>query len=388
MEKENNLYDLISDLFKNKRKQWEYHEYALWNDIFEANNCHDFIKSYLGQAATLPEPDSLADILSENHFDQIDSIRYQHIVFTFFLGIKIYEKCGSIRKAIINNFCNAEEYKEALEKHRDDHNNMYRPFAYIWFLICLFHDLGYQFEEDKKGKIRKFDTYTQLVEETILVPKNEEEKQFHNRLDVICGVPDFFTQELIEKYYNYRRYGMNTYDHGIIGGMYLFHDLCKIRREHAEKEPKKVKNGYWKKELEEVFRLASSIVLCHNVFLPSNLMDDELIGKYKKFGLDELVHLAEKSKEGQYPFKMEEHPIFFLFCLVDTLEAIKVVKNTDYLKHISWDIQDDSITISTDLTCGCKDRILDNARSLKDWLCQTVDINKTSVKISFSNLQI
>lgn len=371
MSKENNIYYLIDDLFTNKREQWEYHEYAHWEDIFKSENCHLFIESYLGQAATLPEPDSLAGVLSEDHFAQVDANRYQHIVFTFFLGLKIYEKCDSIRAAIDEKFCNSKEYIRGLEKHQKT------PFAYIWFLICLFHDLGYQFESNQIQDNVKFNSFKNLKKHVTL----EKFGNLSLYLDSLSGVPEYYTFELVDNYYQFRKDDMHKVDHGIVGGMYLFRDLCAIRRLHYKNELQKVEEGWWKPELEKIFKLASSIVLCHNIFLP-NCKD---YPKYEAFGLGILKELAEKIECNgyqEYPFKMEDYPIFFLFGLVDTIEPIKVVKDTEHLKQVFWDIQKDSIIISTDLTCGCKDRILGNARNLKDWLCQTVDINESSVKIT------
>lgn len=371
---QNNIYTLIEEIFSHK-EFWEYKEGTGWGKIFDSTYSPEFIKAYLGHAGTLPEPESLAGVLQENHFREIELIRYQHIVFTFFLGILVYNKCSSIKKAIDDKFCNAPEYQSALEKHQD------KPFAYIWFLICLFHDLGYQFENDKKGEIRKFDTYTQLEKATTL---EDNEEELCNRLDNFSGVPDFFKPELIEHYYNYRRYEMGKYDHGISGGMYLFYDLCNIRRKHYKEEKEKVQNGYWKKDLEKIFQLASSIVLCHNIFLPDNLKDMELIGRYKKYGLDELVRLAENVENGQYPYKMEDYPIFFLFCLVDSIEPIKVVKDSKCLKLVFWDIDERQIKVSTKLMCDCKDRIQKYASSLNDWLCKTeTDKDDGSVTIKF-----
>lgn len=366
---QNNIYTLIEEIFIHK-EFWEYKEGTSWGKIFDSTYSPEFIKAYLGHAGTLPEPESLAGVLHENHFREIELIRYQHIVFTFFLGILVYNKCSSIKKAIDDKFCNTPEYQSALEKHQD------KPFAYIWFLICLFHDLGYQFENDKKGEIRKFDTFAELSSACYL--DNTLEGLLCN-LSELSGVPDYFSLDLIGKYYNYRKEGMETDDHGIYGGMYLFRDLCKIRREHTNGAKKET--GFWKDDLEKIFQLASSIVLCHNVFLP-DIKDLKKVRKYEKYGLDELIRLAENVENGQYPYKMEDYPIFFLFCLVDSIEPIKVVKDVNLLHNIFWDIQEDSITVSTNLTCGCKDRILQNASSLKDWLCKT-ETEDCSVTIKF-----
>lgn len=358
MEK-NDLYSLIRGIFR-KKKLWKYRKNPVNQDIFDCNKCEEFIKEYLGQAKTEPEDSFMARILEEGNL-VIDSNRYQHIVFTFFLGILVYNKCNSIKKAIDDKFCNAPEYQSALEKHQD------KPFAYIWFLICLFHDLGYQFENDKKGEIRKFDTFANLRKETLL---NKTPKGLFKTLSEYAGVPEYFTLELIKRYYRYRVKDMAKYDHGISGGMYLFYDLCNIRRKHYKKEEEKVQKGYWKKDLEKIFQLASSIVLCHNVFLPK-IKDLKKVRKYEKYGLDELVRLAENVENGQYPYKMEDYPIFFLFCLVDSIEPIKVVKDSKCLKLVFWDIDERQIKVSTKLMCDCKDRIQKYASSLNDWLCQT-----------------
>ena len=141
-----------------------------------------------------------------------------------------------------------------------------------------------------------------------------------------------------------------------------------------------VKKGWWKTELEDIFRLASSIVLCHNIFLP----DAKDYDTYRNYGLGKLKELAENARKSSiYPFKMEDYPIFFLFCLVDTLEPIKVVKNVDFLKHIIWDFQDECLVVKSELKCGCHYKIMKNASSLSNWLCNTSITENGEIKSSF-----
>lgn len=358
------IKSLIYKIYK-KKDCWVYTNNRDYPDIYDKSQSHKFIKAYLGHAQTEPESGSLAAVLNESNFNRIEEWRYQHIVFTFFLGIVIYKNCDDIRDAIDKQFCKNKKYVKALEKHGD------APFAYLWFLICLFHDLGYQFENEKEGDQREFANYQGLKKQAKLFESPTDISEYE-------GVPSYFTEEVIENYYKYRIEVMSKCDHGISGGVYLFHDLCKIRRNKKKDNPQAFEKGWWKDELEDVFKLASSVVLCHNIFLP----DEKNMKDYRDYGLDELVKISDKVHNGEYPFKMEDYPIFFLFCLVDSIEPIKVVKNISLLDKIYWDIEKDSITISTTLTCGCVERVLCNANGLKTWLCRTQKVSD-KVKILF-----
>lgn len=339
--KKDTFYNLIDSIYC-EPQEWIYSKKLQCNniDIFNPKDCKTFVERYLGSAGTLASPGSLADVL-ETH--TIDDNRYQHIVFTFFIGLAIYNKCGLINNVINEKFCNDNKYRIALEKHQE------APFAYIWFLICLFHDLGYKYEYSNllNTNIKKFDDLINCskIDDVTIIDKLE-------------GVPDFY-HTVVEHYFKYRLMAEKL-DHGICGGFILYHDLCDIRRTHKNNKPRQFNKGYWKDELELIFAYAASVVLCHNIFFASNPLTKEL---YIKFKLGSLI------TNKKYKINLKEYPIFFLFCLVDSIEPIKVVKDVKSLKKISIDINYNTLSFKTTLKCGCGEKILNNINSLNDWLC-------------------
>ena len=65
---------------------------------------------------------------------------------------------------------------------------------------------------------------------------------------------------------------------------------------------------------------------------------------------------------------MEEHPFLFLFCLVDTIEPVKVVEDIRLLDKIDMEIAEEGLKIDIKLICQCRNRLLSNIEGLKDWL--------------------
>ena len=351
MSKKANLKTLINTVINSKR-EW-FHEQSIRNEknsIWDQSKCKDLITSYMSSAGTDTKRDTIAKVLKSDNLKLIDDIRYQHILITYFLGLAIYNKCSTIKEAINKEFCNNPIYQDALEKHERE------EFSYLWFLICLFHDLGYQYEKDFETSKTKFPDFSALKNVTSIDDDNK------TILDKFDGVPNLY-KNIIENYFYLRKFEHNVYDHGIVGGMQLYYDLCDIRRRNYNnpENEEKVKNGIWKPELEKIFALAASVVICHNIFFAINQEDAK---KYRMYGLSSLINTDK-----QYIITLQDYPVFFLFCLVDTLEPIKVVKDVDLLNKIRYDISSDKITCQINLKCGCKDRLIKNIRELDTWLC-------------------
>lgn len=359
MEKETfvDFKTLINNII-NSQEEW-FHEKSIRNEknsIWDQSKCKDLITSYMSSAGTDTKRDTIAKVLKSDNLKLIDDIRYQHILITYFFGLAIYSKCSTIKDAIDKKFCNNPIYQDALEKHRDE------EFSYLWFLICLFHDLGYQYENDFETSKTKFPDFSALKNKTTI------NNLRHNQtiLDHLDGVPDLY-KNIIENYFYLRKFKHNVYDHGIVGGMQLYHDLCDIRqKKHDANHNNAVENGFWRPSLEKIFAYAASVVICHNIFFATNQEDAK---KYRMFGLSSLINTEKK-----YNITLQDYPVFFLFCLVDTLEPIKVVKDVELLSKILYDISSDKITCQIDLKCGCKDRLIKNIRELDTWLCHVNDM--------------
>lgn len=280
--------------------------------------------------------------------------RLLHILSMYLLGLYVYSECSEIKKHII----------EEIAHYKLLHNeNIEDKFTYIWFLICFFHDFGY-FYENGDDKINK-----------CVLPRRKSDH-----------IPDVFSRQLIKKYSDYRE----NKDHGISGGHKAYELLnnimsSKIKSFNLSKEQCE-NNGCdycqcnrsgicWSPYLQEIFSDVAWIVICHNIwFKRIDDVEDRL--EYEYYGLNDLL-----LKKGEYKIDLNKSPLFYLFCLVDSIDPIKVVKDTELLDKIDIEINDKEITINSSLKCGCKDIYYKNIRQLNQWLTKTQE-TRAGINIS------
>lgn len=254
-------------------------------DVFDGKNrrAYEFIKRVF-ELYGKDQDNQLLSLL-----DSVDEDRQRHIVYTFLLGVAIYEESDFVRKRI----------DEELNLYKDALANQENEFEFVWFLICLFHDLAYPVEtRDEIAKhyiVRKYKNLAKKMGEFLLSDPIE--------------VPAFYRGMLV-KYYNYRVHRYGCCDHGIIAGLYLYHDMCVNReRQHS------VNPQCWNSDLNHVYEFAASIVACHNIWLQPHPND---VPEYKKRGMQPLI-APRRSRL----IKIDIYPMFFLFCLVDSMEMSK-----------------------------------------------------------------
>ena len=118
-----NLYSQIDDLYRAKA-EWNYYDADI-RKPFDKDKARDFIIQYFENGAkkrvVLP------------FIDEIDSMRHMHVVSAFFIGLLIKrELCPDL---VI--------FSQKYENYE---------FSYLWFLVCLFHDMGYAIENDRTYK--------------------------------------------------------------------------------------------------------------------------------------------------------------------------------------------------------------------------------------------
>ena len=341
---------LLNEIFADDNK-WNYYvnsDIAINNPFDCGHNAKEFIKNFI----KLSGKSSSSNILYKK-IDGLEDYRAIHIVSTFFFGIYIYENSNLFKSKI------SKELKKYQDKSKY-HSNV--EFAFVWFICCLFHDLGYEFEDDKNPKHSCF--YDFYKENNL------------KSLNRVVGVPKLY-KNIHKDYFNYRA-KKNKNDHGICGAYILFKDLCKIR----EDEEKLNNNGKlsWENELENVYNFASWIILSHNIWY-ANEWDKCAVECYNKEKLDELI-----LKEKEYKISLDKYPFLFLFSLVDSIEPLKRIKDTQYLNEIFVEINVNNIVIESNLDCGCHTDILKQANGLNNWLTKTEIIdNKVIIDLIVEN---
>lgn len=317
-------------------------------DVFDENDsvaCEEFIRRVFALFGKEQE-NQLLSLLGSVCED-----RKRHIVYTFLLGVAIYKESDFVRKRIDDEL---NLYKDALANQENE-------FEFVWFLICLFHDLAYPVEmKDEKAKNYETRDYQELSK----------------RMGDFCfpglvAVPAIY-YGMIDKYYDHKRqiYKDKSCDHGIIAGAYLYRDMC-INRD--KKRSMMRSNRFWKPELNRVYKFAASIVTCHNIWLQPHPND---VPEYKKRGMQPLI-APRRSRL----IKIDIYPMFFLFCLVDSMEMSK--RKEIALDKLKIDIKRDYIQLDiNELSRTSKYIVRYYFYAIDDWLTDVRETENEVITIS------
>ena len=256
--------------------------------------------------------------------------RAQHILSCYSLGKIFYDKSNKIRKAI----------DDFVDNNGLNPNSDVQTFRYIWMLICLFHDLGYVYES-----------------KMVKAQDNFIEKKLQDMPERALGIPYIYTQKLLLSYHKYRKCRFGVEDHGLSGGAILFKDLSK----HF--------NGRTDEWREKLHSCVSWVIACHNIFYSSDINDKCYVCK----SLNDLC--KEKSPRN---ITLADHPLLFLFCLIDSIEPLKVFGSTKDLESIDLDFSEENITVKINMPCGGqKIDFFNRIRSLNNWLTDVTYIEST-----------
>jgi hypothetical protein len=260
---ENSILDWLNEL---DDCQWDY-RYVQNNGGFRLSNFHNgdanrFMEEYFRHSGKGTMPIEKLGVYSPN-FPKPD-----HTCFIFILGV------------IINYYCFKEKSIFTGESPTG-----YPQFPFVWFLTCLFHDIATDFERSKlyKGELNNIE---ELNEKLKLAYKLLEEGIFTNANESLIKV--------IPQYYEYR-IKEEKKDHGIIGGLFLYDNLIKIRKAKG-----------WDKELDKFYSDAAAAIATHNIWFNDN--------KARKV-------VKELNEIESISFK--DSSLLFLLGLVDTIDPLK-----------------------------------------------------------------
>ena len=355
------LKTLLDSIWKQK-ELWNFRVDGMSN---ESIDCNCPLENKIQKFFELTGKERPSNSLLQN-LPTIDVKRKQHIYNIFFLGIAIYNDSAIIKDNIDREL---DKYQKALRAHCDSR------FPFVWFLIALYHDLGYSIEKKKSSQ---YQSYENLIEENGNLGRRD-------------GVPELY-ESMIKRYFEYRMSGIykgeKKKDLGIVAGHAMYHDLCEIR---SEKKKTCKKALLWVKDLEEIYNLAAWVVTCHNMFF-ANADDICNICRYER------AHLFGLMKEPQeYKIHFHDFPLFFLLCLVDNIEFVKrqddINENSseDLLQQIEYSLNDTEGYIS--LTVNVQDKelrkkIQDQISGIGNWLTKVVqekENQETTYRIYFNN---
>lgn len=324
----------IKKIYNNtiKNTKWNYYNKKITNpNLCDVNSCALFIKKYIklaekSKALLYNEIDYL-----RTHFPE----RLTHIVSTFLIGIWIYR---SKRSSPFHKLISEELKRLKCFQHKQGNIDIDQQFAFVWFMIALFHDLGYKAENTENGE--------NLPNHTIPLTIN-------NDSNCLQSVPDFY-KSIYQQYYKYR----NNKEHGIYAGIIFDRDICEIRS-YQECSDSKLN---WSKELEELYHYVAWIILSHNIWMIRKA-DKEKVKIYEENHLDALILSSEKDNKGEYidyKIKLNKHPLFSLFCVID---AIEPTKSSSCLTNIDIKLTKDKIIIDSNDSL-----YQDKVYSLNEWL--------------------
>jgi hypothetical protein len=343
--------DLYEELFS-KKECWNYYceniEFPKTLNEYK-EFCESFVK-ISGKSAGNPLANSLEHGKSK-----------EHVFSVFILGLIIYNNCHKVQLAI--------DKKRNLYENKIPKSDL--SFPYFWFMIALFHDSGYKFEDNQV--IREIEDF-------------KMEYKIKYSLKKVVGVPRYM-DKIYENYFKCKleqdlKPDIKKPDHGILGGLLLYDSLTNIyesnKPENFDEKEGYTKNGlHWSKKLLNIYNLCSWVILSHNIFYVRKGVDkEEFISLYVDFKMDDLI-LGEKENS---KITLTKYPFLFLLCLVDTLEPYKMVNDPRLVveKNYKMKFSDNSVEISFD------NKKLEDLKKMSNWLAVDVNYNSANkVTITF-----
>lgn len=319
--------------------KWDNHEYAL-----------AFIERYFEFAG---KSQAFKDEQLRKNRKFIEN-RATHIISTFLIGIKLAESFGV----------------DISDRNAENMN-----FLYYWFLTCLYHDIGYAYEDKSNCE------HLRMIQVDGLDAIHEicDIKYFHNR------VFKTYSKEIIDFYFKCRSNCNNgtkgKIDHGIIGGLLLYDKLRKqfaiawkrrtnkndsrqsfyIKDECSNRELHLSNNHY------AGYAEVADAIIAHNIWV-STL--NEYINKYDHTNAMEKIE-NKISKE---------NILCFILSIADTIEPVK--RDSQYLDLVQIRSLENNRGIELQVDEITFDNVYKNIINLMKWVDVCVRINRVNGDVS------
>lgn len=289
----------------------------------------------------------------------LSSERKRHIISLFFIGHIIYDKISVIKDSV-----NRRIYKLDFPE-QDEQIEVKEIFSFLWIMLCLFHDLGYAYED---GKI---DIITGVELEEIFSKLKEP------------FIPNIYSVENVKRYDVYRLCKWGCKDHGIWGGKVFFMDMNVIknllRSKSGDLYPIRT---FYTGNIDHIYAFISWVIICHNLRYDN--------GKSCYTNCFKCQHLEDFIKPKSRCINLRSNPLLFLFCLADTLEPTKILKSSkgdvqsmNICKLLELDFSENVMSFNIDKLVDYKagDEYKKAILSMNDWL---IDVNANNLSVDYN----
>lgn len=386
------LYQKLQDEIRNHRDFWNYYDMKVEDVCKNEKSASKFIYKFF-------ESGSKSYAIREwmEYSDDSMQMRNIHTINVFFIGVFLQRK-------IDENIAIKSEMSSDY------------TFSYLWYLLCLAHDLGYIYE-NRLGRDFKMPNEN-MIKKQIGLRKSISRRHFYrcNKIKVTYLCSAFWLAPLIRsnhlndgfhniqqelnrnieysngtmikkprysgrilnRYFYYRLHEWNKVDHGIIGGdLFLSRMIVNYKKEYmkvmhrshrvnCDYEFYNERGLYFCCEQLKIFDYISNCIASHNIYMAN---DDEYKRKYIEYSLDCL--LEEQYKRISY----KDDPLLFILCVADTLEPSKrfIKYNSETLLRlidIDYDVTQNLLNIKIDMQLCRQDegiKYISDIKNLEQW---------------------
>lgn len=319
-------------------------------------------------------------LLNNNLFEQYKRHgKHVHSASLYLLGITLlplFEDCISNELIkFVPNFKSWYENKDT--------------FRYIWYLPSMYHDFASCTET---GTIRANDSEQRRTLKFHLGNHNIRYSPYgffpYKTMFPygISEIPFRFSPELIANYFYYRACNEQC-EHGIIAGYMFFDRFVKNFLRYAQ-------NGFdyngnvkysglnWNIGHLAYAAYVADAIICHNIWLGGKAEEDT----YKQYGLTPLLYTEHPESK----LSIEEYPLQFMLCLLDTIEPTKRFMNPlsprEVLESIGMEYADRCLSISWKDEIGQQREFFkwyDGIVNMKEWMHVDIIMGENGAMITF-----
>ena len=258
--------------------------------LFDGNNAVKFIREYFGNLRSNSVIESPARKF-QGVLERITEFRARHTVASFLLGIVVKEELS----LNVQNWIRVYDTKSSKA-----------TFGFFWSLICLTHDVAYNWERNSREMLEQVPTVDAFCQH------NEIQ---YNLLD------EANDSELIRNYYRYRVKAAGKIDHGIVGGILIYDALMTFYYEAKQLSHANLCGLKLRKNFPDFCLQIAETVALHNMWRATE--DNEKT--YEFYKLHELI--PDGSGRGLVLYK--DNTLLFLLGLIDTMDPVKAFCSTE-----------------------------------------------------------